>query len=93
MISGMSSSAVWILDHANGLGGTATWQQLPVSGPAPRQNHQAVYYSRTNRMIVFSFAPQSMLRKAFLNLMPAVSVDICRRGRWLCYQVHLQIDP
>jgi hypothetical protein len=47
---------VWVLDHANGLGGTPTWTQLfPTGGPPPaRQGHQAVYDPSTNSMIVWA---------------------------------------
>jgi hypothetical protein len=45
----------WVLSHANGLGGTPTWTQLPdapgVTGV--RAGHTAVYDSGSNRMIVF----------------------------------------
>lgn len=46
---------VWVLSHANGLGGTPTWTQLlPTGGPPPdRQGHQAVYDPTTNSMIVW----------------------------------------
>jgi len=47
---------VWVLDHANGLGGTPTWIQLFPTGtrPGPRQGHQAVYDPNTNSMIVWA---------------------------------------
>ncbi len=47
---------VWVLSHANGLGGTPTWTQLfPTGGPPPaRQSHQARYDPGTNRMIVWA---------------------------------------
>jgi hypothetical protein len=46
---------LWILTHANGLGGTPTWTQLSPTGgpPIPRDLHSAVYDPATNRMIVF----------------------------------------
>jgi len=46
---------VWVLTHANGLGGTATWMPLaPVGGPPPaRAGHEAVYDAMNNRMIVY----------------------------------------
>jgi len=45
---------VWILSHANGLGGTPAWTQLTLSGgPSVRQGATAVYDSTSNRMIVF----------------------------------------
>jgi len=47
---------VWVLSHANGLGGTPIWTQLfPTGGPPPaRQAHQARYDPGTNRMIVWA---------------------------------------
>ena len=47
---------VWVLDHANGLGGTPTWTQLFPTGnpPGARQGHQAVYDPNTNSMIVWA---------------------------------------
>jgi hypothetical protein len=47
---------VWVLDHANGMGGTPTWTQLHPTGgpPGPRQGHQAVYDPNTNSMIVWA---------------------------------------
>jgi hypothetical protein len=47
---------VWVLDHANGVGGTPTWTQLfpPFPHPGPRQGHQAVYDPNTNSMIVWA---------------------------------------
>ena len=46
---------VWVLEHANGLGGTPAWSRLVVTGPAPiaRRGHSAVYDGANNRMIVF----------------------------------------
>ncbi|HEU0208748.1 MAG TPA: kelch repeat-containing protein [Candidatus Udaeobacter sp.] len=47
---------VWVLDHANGVGGTPTWTQLFPTGArlGARQGHQAVYDSNTNSMIVWA---------------------------------------
>jgi hypothetical protein len=42
----------WVLSHANGLGGTPTWTQLP-DAPEVRAGHTAVYDAGSNRMIVF----------------------------------------
>jgi hypothetical protein len=51
---GSFSNDVWVLENANGLGGAPIWTQLfPVSGPAPRASHSAVYDSANNRMVVF----------------------------------------
>jgi hypothetical protein len=46
---------VWVLENANGVGGTPTWVQLSPSGtpPAPRWGHSAVYNPTSNRMIIF----------------------------------------
>jgi hypothetical protein len=46
---------VWILSHANGMGGTPAWTQLAPTGtaPVPRSGHSAIYDSSSNRMIVF----------------------------------------
>jgi hypothetical protein len=46
---------VWVLTHANGLGGTPAWIELfPTGGPpAPRASHTAVYDPGTNSMIIF----------------------------------------
>jgi hypothetical protein len=46
---------VWVLSHADGLGGTPTWTQLSPSGPAPvaRELTSAVYDPGSNRLIVF----------------------------------------
>jgi hypothetical protein len=46
---------VWVLSHANGLGGTPEWTQLLPSGtaPSPRGGHSMVYDPATNRMMVF----------------------------------------
>src|SRR4030095_5288864 len=51
--NGRSSGGVWILDHANGLGGGPVWRHLDLSAAAgARQNHQAVY-DQNGHMIVF----------------------------------------
>ncbi len=46
---------LWILTHANGLGGTPQWIQVAAVGgpPGPRRGHTAVYDPGTDRMIVF----------------------------------------
>lgn len=46
---------VYVLSHANGLGGIPTWQQLEPTGdpPPPRNGHSAVYDPTSNRLIVF----------------------------------------
>ncbi len=46
---------IWILSHANGMGGTPAWTQLLPTGtpPAARAGHSAIYDSSSNRMVVF----------------------------------------
>jgi hypothetical protein len=46
---------VWILQNANGLGGTAAWVQLSPTGtpPSARSFTSAIYDEASNRMIVF----------------------------------------
>jgi hypothetical protein len=50
-----STAGVWVLTHANGLGGTPTWTMLNPSGAGPsgRSAFTAVYDPTSNRMIVF----------------------------------------
>ena len=44
----------WVLDHADGTGGTPSWTQLaPATATAAREAHAAVYDTAGNRMIVF----------------------------------------
>src|SRR5206468_2156989 len=52
-------SDTWILQHANGLGGTPTWVQLSPSGGPPEGQTalSAVYDAANNRMIVFGGLP------------------------------------
>ncbi len=54
-------SDVWVLNHANGHGGAATWSQLSPSGssPEPRWSHTAIYDPVSNRMILFGGANAS----------------------------------
>lgn len=59
---GGNSSDVWVLNNANGLGGTPVWTQLaPVGGPPVPYvaGHSAVYDSANNRMIVFGGQDQN----------------------------------
>ncbi len=54
--SGCSTfSDVWVLSHANGLGGNPTWTQLTTSGgfPAGQYAPSATYDPASNRMMVF----------------------------------------
>jgi hypothetical protein len=45
---------IWVLDHANGLGGTPTWTQLFPSGtpPGPRSTVTAAFDAANQRMIL-----------------------------------------
>jgi hypothetical protein len=53
-----SLNDVWVLEHANGLGGVSAWVQLIPTGAAPtaRNGHAAVYDAANNRMLVFGGA-------------------------------------
>jgi hypothetical protein len=50
-----STAGVWVLTHANGLGGMPTWTLLKTSGtePSGRSAFTTVYDPTSNRMIVF----------------------------------------
>lgn len=51
---GTQLSDVWVLRHANGLGGTPTWTQLsPTGGPPPANGSSAIYDPASNVMTVF----------------------------------------
>jgi len=54
-LGGSNSNEVWVLENANGTGGTPTWTQLSPSGtpPAGREEHSAVYDPSHNLMTVF----------------------------------------
>ena len=60
VVDGLTSSGhandVWVLENANGLGGTPNWTKLSPTGtpPSARSSHTAVVNSSTNRMIVFA---------------------------------------
>lgn len=47
---------VWVLQNANGLGGTPSWSRLNPAGtpPTPRDTHTAVVNAATNRLVVFA---------------------------------------
>lgn len=49
------SNDVWVLENANGQGGSAVWSQLTPGGapPAPRAFHQGVYDPDSNTLTVF----------------------------------------
>ncbi len=46
---------VWVLSHANGLGGTPAWTQLTTTGSTPttRYDHTAIYDATNKRMTIF----------------------------------------
>ena len=47
-------SDVWVLSHANGVGGTPSWAKLSASGgPGPRSLFGRVYDSTSNELVVF----------------------------------------
>ncbi len=46
-------SDVYVLSHANGLGGAPQWTQVDVTNAEARVSHSAVYDSLNNRMIAF----------------------------------------
>ncbi|EXI66571.1 MAG: Cell wall-associated polypeptide CWBP200 [Candidatus Accumulibacter adjunctus] len=52
---GIEYNDVWVLQHANGLGGAPEWQQLAPDGtaPDPRANMPSHYDPNSNRLIVF----------------------------------------
>jgi Galactose oxidase, central domain len=58
-LSGGAFNDVWVLSHANGLGGTPAWTKLrptsvlPNDFPGTRFFHTAVYDATTNQMMVF----------------------------------------
>jgi len=56
--TGLLANDVWVLENANGLGGTPAWTQLIPTGvpPSPRDQHTAVYDPASNRMVVFGGA-------------------------------------
>ncbi|HLF07510.1 MAG TPA: hypothetical protein VI893_10140, partial [Thermoplasmata archaeon] len=54
---GLDRNDVWVLDHANGLGGVPTWNNTIVQGdpgsPSSRSGHSGVYDQANDRLIVF----------------------------------------
>jgi Bacterial Ig-like domain (group 3)/Galactose oxidase, central domain len=55
------ASETWVLNHANGQGGTAVWTEVNPSGglPPARASNSLVYNSVSNRMIIFAGASSS----------------------------------
>jgi hypothetical protein len=49
------TNEVWVLENANGSGGTPNWVQLSPAGtpPNPRGSHTGVYDPSTNTMVIF----------------------------------------
>ena len=46
--------ALWVLEHANGLGGTPAWRPLDCAGSAPARNGESGVFDRvTNSLLVF----------------------------------------
>src|SRR5256885_12617225 len=61
---------VWVLSHANGMGGTPAWTQLTVSGgPSPRTGHSAIYDAQNSRIVIYGAPPaSSAVRRALVIL-------------------------
>jgi len=63
---------VWVLAHADGLGGVSAWTELTPAGAAPakRELHGAVYNASSDRMILFggSVTPISMRNDVWILL-------------------------
>ena len=59
---------VWVLSHANGIGGTPTWTQMSPSGTIPpgRTGHSAVYDATNNRMTIFGGGNATNLADAWV---------------------------
>ncbi len=55
IFGGTLNSNVFVLENANGLGGTSSWIQLSPTGTAPlaRNSHAAMYDPTQNRMVIF----------------------------------------
>lgn len=55
MPGGTRLNDVWVLQNANGLGGTPGWSLLAAAGaPSPRDAHTAVLHGTSNRLVVFA---------------------------------------
>lgn len=59
---------VWVLQNANGIGGTPAWTQLSPTGtpPAARAFTSAVYDPASNRMIVFGGTNSTLFNDAWV---------------------------
>lgn len=53
--TGSAFDDVWVLDNANGLGGTPQWTQMSLGGapPAPRGGHVMFYDQQRNHIVMF----------------------------------------
>jgi hypothetical protein len=60
---------VWVLEHANGLGGNPAWVQLNPTGmpPSVREDHTAIYDVAKNQMIVFGGWRREGLNQLYFN--------------------------
>ena len=54
-VPNVTTNDVWVLEHANGLGGTPVWTRLSPAPPLPppTHSHTAVYDAVQNRMVIF----------------------------------------
>lgn len=60
---------VYVLSHANGAGGTATWTKLSPTGTLPnvRSGHSAIYDPGSNRMTIYAGAKSTNVTSGLLN--------------------------
>jgi hypothetical protein len=68
-VCGTNFNDVWVLENANGNGGTPTWMQLsPLGGPppVPRDDSPAVYDPVANRMTIFGGNPSPTFNDAWV---------------------------
>jgi hypothetical protein len=59
---------LWVLSHANGLGGTPAWTQITTTGSSPttRYYHTAIYVTTNNRMTVFGGSNGNLLNDVWV---------------------------
>jgi len=64
-----TTNAVWVLSHANGLGGTPTWTNLIANGaagsPSKRGFLTAIYDATNNRLTLFGGSPGTISNSFF----------------------------
>lgn len=79
---------VWVLSHANGLGGTPAWSLVSTLGmtPVPREGHTAVYDSTNNRMTIFGGFGGSYLNDVWV-LSDASNVPV---EDWILYSTEFK---